>query len=620
MPRWPGGARYNEAIARCISLSSGTAAADGTSVRLSEALGIIQNQTLDQPRFSVAVACGFTPLHLKTFLAAHLRLALPARNIELSTGLYGDLTGEVERLERSRVDAAAIVLEWSDLDARLGFRQTGGWGPSEIDDIICVSRKMLARLAAALKRLPETARFVLSLPTLPLPPVFHTPAWQSPDAEMRLRQALAEFGASAASLPNSVLLSEARLAESAPPGARYNFKSDVLAGFPYTLSHADALAHAAASLLAPPAPKKALITDLDDTLWKGIVGDAGVDGVSWDLPGHAQIHGLYQQLLRALADQGVLIAIASKNDPDTVQRTLARPDILLPAGKIFPVEARWTAKSSSVARILSVWNIAADSVVFVDDSPMELAEVEQAHPGIQCLRFPTGDYASAVAFLRGLRERFAKPRLTQEDSLRSASIRRNAEWQRGVEEGAAAPEGFLAELKAKITFDFETAASDPRVLDLLNKSNQFNLNGVRYAGADWPGQLQSPGSFVASVAYEDRFGPLGKIAVLRGRANGTLQVGAWVMSCRAFARRIEHQCLWMLFDRFKAGEIHFDFQPTRKNGPLQDFFESLLGHRPTGPFTLARPLFEGQCPRLYHLVIDRSAERMLPPGEGRSHG
>jgi hypothetical protein len=90
---------------------------------------------------------------------------------------------------------------------------------------------------------------------------------------------------------------------------------------------------------------------------------------------------------------------------------------------------------------------------------------------------------------------------------------------------------------------------------------------------------------------------------MQGRRDGAvLQVETWVMSCRAFSRRIEHQCLKMLFDRFGASEIRFDFEPTPRNGPLQDFFEAISGARPAGPFRLTREQFVERCPPLYHIV------------------
>ncbi len=577
-----------------------------------EALRIAKDQPADAIPFRVALACGFTPLHLQTFLAAHAQRRLPDRKVEVATGLFGGLPEAVESWAESPADAAAIALEWADLDPRLQYRQLGGWSPADLSDIVKVLESQTRRLAGAIRNLPTALRLVLSLPTLPLPPAFFTPGWQASEAELSLRQAVMELGRAAASRANVAVVSMQHLDRVSPPGARFDLRGELLTGLPYTLEHADALGAALAELLLPPPPKKGLITDLDDTLWNGIIGDAGADGVSWDLANHSQIHGLYQQTLRALAAQGALVAVASKNDLAMVRQAFARPDMLLREENVFPLEVHWNAKSGSVGRILKTWNIAADSVVYVDDSPMELAEVEQAHPGIHCIRFPKDDYSNAEAFLRELRNLFGKTRVTEEDALRLNSIRQSEALQQIAESGGSAPEEFLAQMRARVTVDFERAANDPRVLELVNKTNQFNLNGVRFTEADWRKQLSRPGAFAASIAYEDKFGPLGKIAVTMGTREGdVVRLNAWVMSCRAFSRRIEHQCLRILFDRFAAESIEFDFAATPKNGPLQDFFAWLLEKR-EGNAAVSRQAFDEKCPVLSHTVTDAASPKPEP--------
>src|SRR5262249_12056170 len=115
--------------------------------------------------------------------------------------------------------------------------------------------------------------------------------------------------------------------------------------------------------------------------------------------------------------------------------------------------------------------------------------------------------------------------------------------------------------------------------------------------------LQDPGVFVMKAGYSDRFAPLGKIAILVGRVNGSsLHVHSWVMSCRAFSRRIEHAFLDHLFAKFDIAEIEFDYLSTEKNKPLHDFFVGLLGGSPEAPLRLSRDLFRRTCPRLFHRV------------------
>jgi len=572
-------------------------------LKLTEALKLLQQIPDAAEPFPVLLACGFTPLHLQTFLAAHLQQATPGRKVTVRTGLFGNIIGTLESAATSGEKTLAIALEWPDLDARLGFRQTGGWSREQLSDILPEVRRSLDRLKAALAHLPAAMHFAISLPTLPPSPVFATPGWLYSQAESDLQAALAEFAGAVLTLPNSSIVNRAWLDERSQPALRFDLKSELLTGLPYSLPHADAVGHALAQLLSPRPPKKGLITDLDDTFWKGTVGDAGPEGVSWDLSNHSQLHGLYQQMLRALADEGVLIAIASKNDPAVVKQAFARPDILLPLDRAFPVEVHWNAKSGSVERILRTWNILADSVVFVDDSPMELAEVGAAHPGMECMLFPKADYADAYAFFRRLRDRFGKARVSDEDRLRLNSIRQNAEFRQVIEEGGAAPEAFLEQLNAMVTLDFRLPSADPRVLELVNKTNQFNLNGIRFSEADWQAALERPGAFLVAVSYEDKFGQLGKIAVLQGSARDRkLWIDSWVMSCRAFARRIEHQCLRALFERFDAQEIGFAVQATAKNGPLIDFLTNLLGMQPSQSVTLSRDWFIAQCPALYHTV------------------
>jgi FkbH-like protein len=147
-------------------------------------------------------------------------------------------------------------------------------------------------------------------------------------------------------------------------------------------------------------------------------------------------------------------------------------------------------------------------------------------------------------------------------------------------------------------------ADQQRAFQLLNKTNQFNLNGLRLSEADWAGILaDDKRSFVVKVHYSDRYGPLGNIAVIVGELDdGKTTVHHWVMSCRAFSRRIEHRCLWFLMERFDATEVLLRFQPTPRNGPLQEFLTALVGSPPSGDVVISRTFFEKNCPPLYHSV------------------
>ena len=333
----------------------------------------------------------------------------------------------------------------------------GDGGPAEEADILQQVGANLASLRRAVEGLVQTIPVVIALPSLPFPPTFHTGSWQAGGTQAMLETAVNQLAADISKCPDVSIVNAQYLNLASPPGTRFDLRSELFAGLPYTLGHASALAEAMARLIVPSPPKKGLVTDLDDTFWSGIVGEVGPDGVSWDLHSHTQLHGLYQQVLRALADQGVLVAVASKNQPEVVERALARADVIMPKDKLFPIEVHWHAKSGSVGRVLNAWNIGADAVVFVDDSPMELEEVKQAFPSIECLKFPKQDYRGAEGFLRQLRDLFGKPRLSSEDQLRRESLRQAAQFTEGLS-GEDASDDFLQGLDATLTIDRNAAS------------------------------------------------------------------------------------------------------------------------------------------------------------------
>jgi FkbH-like protein len=571
-------------------------------VKLSEALKLSRSPSEEAtPELEVLLACGFTPLHLVTFLSAALRVLRPKTRVAIRTGLFGDVVGSLGRADLS-LASAVVVIEWSDLDPRLAIRTLGGWKPAALSDIVDSATEAAARLDEALTKLSRRMPVVLCMPTLPLPPLFTTRPAQASSFELKLRRTVVSLAASLSECPGLTIANAQLLNEISPHSQRYDVKSDVVTGFPYTLPHASAMGELLAGLVHSRQPKKGLITDLDDTLWDGIAGEDGVDGISWSLDrGH--MHGLYQQFVASLAGAGVLVGVASKNDPAVVKRAFDRSDLLLSRTDIFPFETQWYRKSESVARILKTWNVGADSVVFVDDSPMEAAEVKAAFPQMECIVFPKNDYPAIWNLLKYLRDVFGKPFLTEEDSLRLHSLRAAGAWQGTVEANGRSADDFLKASEACVVFEPVQQGGDARTFELLNKTNQFNLNGKRFSEAEWRSIVRDPAAVLLSVSYKDKYGPLGRIAAVLGRTLGRkLQVTAWVLSCRAFSRRIEHQCLKYLFETLGVDEIEFDYQATLRNGPLQEFFTELLGKPPVSPITLSRQQFAARVPELFHRV------------------
>jgi FkbH-like protein len=570
-----------------------------TVMTLSQALSVIRQQPPTGSARRLFLACGFQPLHLLTFLKAQLGVRFPGASIGVETGLYGDLEGTLAIAARSGTDTA-VVVEWSDLDPRLGLRSSGGWGPSVEQDILATCRDRCARLLAALSELASRVPVALAGPSLAVPLFGHTAGWQLGVAEAELQLLAARFFADAARLDNVAVLRLSRLAALSAEGARLDGKMELAAGFPYSLDHASALSLQLVKLLYPPTPMKGLITDLDDTLWSGIIGEVGASEVSWRLDDRAQIHGLFQQQLRQLSETGALLAIVSKNEPAVVDEALRRTDLYVPKDAFFPVRAGWNPKSQAVAEVLAAWNVGPESVVFIDDSLMEIEEVRTAFPAMTCLRFPANNAGKALELFTELRDLFGKRTVQVEDRLRQTSIRANAEFA----QARTADGGFVRSLQGRISFDGTKDADNKRLLELINKTNQFNLNGVRLSEGEWRKNLATGDSIVTGISYEDKFGPLGVIGVVAGTLTGKhLTVSAWVLSCRAFSRRIEHHTFDYLFRSTGAHTITLSFRPTERNHPLRQFLQE-FGLAADGPreLSLSRDDFERVGAGLPHVI------------------
>ena len=579
-------------------------------MRLAEALRVINDaKHIVEQVDPVFLACGFTPLHLQTYLTAFLQQRTPSRRAVCETGVFGDVIGNIRRAADRDIRTLAIVVEWSDLDPRLGLRSSGGWSPRLYDQILQTAQSTLTRLDEAIRGASTNSLIALLLPTLPLPPFAHTPEWESSSIELALR---AEVASTAMGLGTTVqVVSAQRLDRISPLDARADASSELTTGFPYTMPHAIHVARLVAEVLRPPQPMKGLIVDLDDTLWRGILGEVGTQGVSWSLEDRSQVHGLLQQFLASLAEAGVLIGVSSKNDPALVADALERPDMILKTNQVYPVIANWRAKSEAVGTILSTWNVGADSVIFLDDSPMELAEVAAQHPAIHGVLFPKNDPQAVLDLLRRLRDLFGKRVLTSDDGLRLESIRTGSVARVAAVSGVDGGEEFLAHAEAIVTADFHKSVLNTRAFELLNKTNQFNLNGRRLTDTEWRSLLQDNDSFVLALSYQDRYGPLGTIAVVAGQVvDSGLVIRHWVMSCRAFARRIEHQTLRILFEKFDATQVLLDFHQTERNGPTREFLCEFFDEE-TGPppLTLSRRRFDERCRPMYHTVHEPASRQ-----------
>ena len=243
-------------------------------MRLIEALEIVSREPA-APTRRCALVCGITPLHLSTFLRAHLQLQSGAR-VAVETGLFGDLAGNLDRLSDAGPDGVAVVIEWPDLDPRLGLRQLGGWAMSVVKDVVQTAARKMTHLERLIGRAAESRRVVVSVPTLPLPPCFGGPGWFESPEEAELRHVIATFVMAVSKRPRVVVLNQQRLADRSPASERHDPRAELQTGLPYQQRHADVLASLLSEALHNAQPLKGIITDLDDTVWKGLLGEIDI--------------------------------------------------------------------------------------------------------------------------------------------------------------------------------------------------------------------------------------------------------------------------------------------------------------------------------------------------------
>ncbi len=190
---------------------------------------------------------------------------------------------------------------------------------------------------------------------------------------------------------------------------------------------------------------------------------------------------------------------------------------------------------------------------------------------------------------------FGKREIRDEDRLRSQSLRQSPALQAAT--GASTLDALLESAEAILTLHWAKDPPDQRALELINKTNQFNLNGRRFTPPAWEQFLRDEASRLLVVDYSDRFGKLGKISVVAGCVRGeTLHVSTWVLSCRAFSRRIEHQIMRILLEQWPR--LEFEFERTDRNGPIADFLAGIGATR-----TIDRKAFADRCPPLFHKTV-----------------
>ena len=318
--------------------------------------------------------------------------------------------------------------------------------------------------------------------------------------------------------------------------------------------------------------RKLLVTDLDNTLWTGVIGEDGLDGIK------IEAHARLQQYMLDLKARGILLAVASKNNhEDACLPFLKHPQMLLRLEDFAAFEANWNDKASSLREIARTLSLGLDSFVFLDDNPIEREWVRSQIPDVAVCELG-GSVFSYVSDLDRPRY-FYTLSLSAEDSARANQYRSEAA-RKHLQATAQSLDEFLAQLQLQASCVPVDERNVPRVAQLTNKTNQFNLTTRRYTEVQVRQLADDPAAWTGAFHLSDRMGDYGLIGVIfcRGRSAHEWEIDTWLMSCRVLGRQMEKFMFDRLIEAAQARGIRTifaEYLPTPKNGLVRDHYDQL---------------------------------------------
>ena len=328
---------------------------------------------------------------------------------------------------------------------------------------------------------------------------------------------------------------------------------------------------------------KCLVLDLDNTLWGGVIGDDGLEGI---VMGNGSSAGesflAFQAYARALARRGVILAVCSKNDESAARLPFEKhPEMLLRLADIACFVANWEDKAGNLRRIAEQLNIGIDSLVFVDDSPFERELVRRELPEVAVPEMP----AEPAHQARCLADAgyFELLHLTREDRERSQSYQANQQREQAREQATDLP-AYLRELRMELIAQPFDLPGLPRIVQLIHKTNQFNLTTRRFSEEEVRAAMAERKVLTMQLRLRDRFGDNGIIALLLGRLDDQrrLWIELWLMSCRVLGRTVEEATMNRLVAAARemgAREIAGVYRPSSRNHMVEQHYRK-MGFQP----------------------------------------
>jgi FkbH-like protein len=324
--------------------------------------------------------------------------------------------------------------------------------------------------------------------------------------------------------------------------------------------------------------KKCLVLDLDNTLWGGILGEDGIENLKIGdaYPGLAYIH--FQEAILEAANAGIILAICSKNnEEDALEVFEKHPFQLIKLNNIAAYRINWQDKATNIQELANELNIGLDSIVFIDDNPAERERVKQMLPEVIVPDFPRSPFLMVSYFKKIYEDHFQAYKLTNEDLSKTSQYIANSE-RNIFKKSFTTVEEYLKSLEMELTIYEASNFTIPRIAQMTQKTNQFNLTTIRYTEDDIKNKIKK-GDFIHCLSVKDKFGDNG-IAVLSiiQIENNIAFIDSFLLSCRILGRNIEgvylNYIINLLIDK-NISEVRSHYVPSNKNKQTKDFYEKM---------------------------------------------
>jgi FkbH-like protein len=525
--------------------------------------------------FKLAILSTASPDFLKPLLiASALRHGI---SLEVVTGSFGDLLHQAldanSVVNASKPDAVLVAADYRGLPMR-----SGGDNSSLIANA-SQSRGLLDAVCAAIRRNCGAVCLVQNLPSSPIP-LFGSLDTATQGTMRHEIAAINRHLTQTVGARGDLLLDLEWVVSAVGCDAWYDERLWNLGRMPCSQRamplYADFIARLIAAIRGK--SRKCLVLDLDNTLWGGVIGDDGVDGIQLNIgDARGESFRAIQQTALDLSRRGVVLAVCSKNNEDLAREPFRKhPGMLLKESDIAVFMANWDDKASNLERIAKQLNLGIDSLVLLDDNPVERDQVRSALPtvavpevGTEPSRYPAlltmAGYFEAISF-------------TREDALRAQEYRGNIQREQTFE-ASRNIDDFLKSLDLSIEMKPFSPSGRKRITQLINKTNQFNLTTKRYTEQQVEALESNLDNFTLQVSARDKFGDSGMISVLIcQRTPQTWAIDSWLMSCRVFNRRIEHAIMNQLVAMAKnagATSIIGSYVATDRNAVVKDLYSEL---------------------------------------------